>query len=182
MTLTGSDISALYELHAEHVLRFLMRRTFDAQVSIDLVGETFAVAFEQRAKFRGSTDAEAKSWVFGISANLLNDFFRSGMTEQRAMSRLGVERVEVDQPEIERIEQLAETLAMRTAVAEALSELSAEHREAVRLRVVDELPYPDVAAQMDVSEQVARARVSRGLKKLREKLECRTNAEVMESV
>lgn len=182
MTLSGTDISTLYELHAEHVLRFLMRRTFDAQVSIDLVGETFAVAFEQRGKFRGSTNAESRSWVFGIAANLLNDFFRSGQTEQRAMARLGVERVEVDPPEIERIEQLAETLEMRMAVADALAELNDEHREAVRLRVVDELPYPEVAAQMDVTEQVARARVSRGLKKLRTKLESRTNPEVMESV
>lgn len=182
MTLSGTDISALYELHAENVLRFLMRRTFDAQVSIDLVGETFAVAFEQRKKFRGATDAEARSWVFGISVNLLNDFFRSGQTEQRAMARLGVERVEVDPPEVERIEELAATLELRAAVADALAELNAEHREAVRLRVVDELPYPEVAARLDVSEQVARARVSRGLKKLRLELESRTNSEVMEIV
>jgi RNA polymerase sigma-70 factor (ECF subfamily) len=36
----------------------------------------------------------------------------------------------------------------------------------VRLRVVDELPYPDVAARLGISEQAARARVSRALRAL----------------
>lgn len=171
MKLTGADISALYEANSHAVLRFAMRRTLDAQVSVDLVGETFAVAFEQRAKFRGSSDAELRSWVFGIASNLLADYFRSGQTERRATERLGVDRVEVDSAEIERIEQLAESKELRAAVAGALAELGDESREAVRLRIVDELPYADVAGAMQVSEQVARARVSRGLKKLRETLE-----------
>ena len=48
----------------------------------------------------------------------------------------------------------------------ALAELGPEQREAVRLRVVDELGYPAVAARLGVSEQTARARVSRGLRAL----------------
>jgi DNA-directed RNA polymerase specialized sigma24 family protein len=39
------------------------------------------------------------------------------------------------------------------------------------LRIVEERSYEDVAAQMGVSEQTARARVSRGLRKLAEALE-----------
>lgn len=171
MKLTGSDITTLYEVNSHAVLRFAMRRTLDAQVSVDLVGETFAVAFEQRAKFRGESDAELRSWVFGIANNLLAEYFRSGQTERRATERLGVERVEVGSEEIERIEQLAGSSELRAAVASALAELNDESREAVRLRIVDELSYAEVADAMQVSEQVARARVSRGLKKLRERLE-----------
>jgi DNA-directed RNA polymerase specialized sigma24 family protein len=36
----------------------------------------------------------------------------------------------------------------------------------VRLRVVDELDYPTVADRLGISEQAARARVSRGLRVL----------------
>lgn len=182
MKLTGSDISALYTEHSGNVLRFAMRRTLDAQVSVDLVGEAFAVAYEQRGKFRGSTDAELRSWLFGIAANLLSDYFRSGQIERRAMERLGVEPVAVDSDEIERIEQLSESTQLRAAVAEALNALGSESREAVRLRVVDELPYSEVARAMAVSEQVARARVSRGLRTLREQLDSDFSNEVMESV
>ncbi len=48
-------------------------------------------------------------------------------------------------------------------LAAALAQLSPAVRDAVRLRVVDELPYLDVANQLDITEQAARARVSRGL-------------------
>lgn len=182
MTLTGSDISALYERHANAVLRFMMRRTFDAQLSVDLVGETFAVAFEQRDKHRGKSDAETLSWIFGIANNLLKLYFRSGAIERRAMEQLGVAPVEVSSEEMERIEALAGSAELRSAVRDALAELNTEQRQAVRLRVVDELSYPLVAERLEVSEDVARARVSRGLKKLRDRLEAVRLDEVMESV
>lgn len=182
MALSGDDISALYEAHATAVLKFAMRRTLDAQISIDLVGETFAVAFEQRRRYRGSTDGAAQSWLFGIASNLLKMYFRDGAIERRAMDRLGIEPVEVPEHEFERIESLAGSAVMRGAVRGALAELSAEQRTAVRLRVVDELPYPLVAQRLEITEEVARARVSRGLRKLREHLDSLQLDEVMENV
>jgi RNA polymerase sigma factor (sigma-70 family) len=51
-------------------------------------------------------------------------------------------------------------------VSGALAELGPEQREAVRLRVVDELGYPAIADRLGISEQAARARVSRGVRAL----------------
>jgi RNA polymerase sigma-70 factor (ECF subfamily) len=51
-------------------------------------------------------------------------------------------------------------------VTSALADLGAEQREAVRLRAVDELGYPAIARRLGISEQAARARVSRGLRAL----------------
>jgi RNA polymerase sigma-70 factor (ECF subfamily) len=62
---------------------------------------------------------------------------------------------------------------LRERVADGLAGLSAEHQTALRLRVVDELPYPAVAAQLAISEDAARARVSRGLRRLAEALDAR---------
>lgn len=181
MALTGTEISALYEAHSEAMLRFLMRRTFDAQLSVDIVGETFATAFEQRKRHRGKTEAEAQAWLFGIASNLLKMYFRSGAIERRAMNRLAVESVTVPDDEIARIEALAGSAQLRGLVRDALAELSAEQRQAVRLRVVDELPYPLVAEKLEVSEAVARARVSRGLKKLRDRMEAAAFEEAIEN-
>lgn len=181
MSLSGNDISALYEARANAVLKFAMRRTLDAQLSVDIVGETFAVAFEQRKRFRGTTDEEAVSWLFGIASNLLKVYFRSGAIERRAMKRMGVDPVVVPDHEFERIESLAGSAQLRGAVRDALAELNQEQRQAVRLRVVDELPYPLIAERLAVSEEVARARVSRGLKKLRDGLEQLRVEEVIES-
>jgi RNA polymerase sigma-70 factor (ECF subfamily) len=80
--------------------------------------------------------------------------------------RLGVEPPALEAEEQIRIEELAALGELRSAVQGALAELGPEQREAVRLRVVDELGYPAVAARLGVSEQTARARVSRGLRAL----------------
>ena len=48
----------------------------------------------------------------------------------------------------------------------AMATLSPGTRDAVRLRVVDELPYRDLAQRLGISETAARVRVSRGLSAL----------------
>ncbi len=42
--------------------------------------------------------------------------------------------------------------------------LTDEHREALQLRVVEQLPYDDIAERLAITEPAARARVSRGLR------------------
>ena len=63
---------------------------------------------------------------------------------------------------------------LRGAVAAALAELHDDQREALRLRVVCELEYATVAQRLGVSEATARARVSRGLRRLAGALEVTT--------
>jgi RNA polymerase sigma-70 factor (ECF subfamily) len=52
----------------------------------------------------------------------------------------------------------------------ALEELSPDVREAVRLRVLQDLPYDAVAEATDTSAGAARVRVHRGLAALRQRL------------
>jgi RNA polymerase sigma-70 factor (ECF subfamily) len=169
MPLTHEDISELYRDHSPMMLRYLMRRLFDAQAAVELMAETFAVAYERRETCRER--AAGKAWVFGIADNLLREYFRSGRIERGAVERLGVSVPTVADDDFARIEDLAGTAVLRGAVADALRDLSDEHRTALELRVVQERSYPDVAAAMGVTEQVARARVSRALKKLKGVLE-----------
>jgi DNA-directed RNA polymerase specialized sigma24 family protein len=48
-----------------------------------------------------------------------------------------------------------------------LARLPDEQREAIEKRVIEEEPYPAIAARIGCSEQVVRKRVSRGLAALR---------------
>lgn len=157
-----------------------MRRTLDAQLAVDVVAETFAVAYEQRKKFRGDLDTQAGSWLFGIASNLLGRYFRSGQIERRALERLGVGETIVPDEQIERIEQLAGSASLRSAVARAMGDLPTEQRRALEMRIVDERGYAEVAAELDVTEEVARARVSRGLGALRTMLNENDEDEVSE--
>ena len=66
----------------------------------------------------------------------------------------------------ERIEDLIDFGPKREALAEALETLSPDQREAMRLRVIDGLGYAEVAERLKCTEQNARQRVSRGLRKI----------------
>ena len=68
------------------------------------------------------------------------------------------------------MEELAGLRDLRPMLSDAIGILPPEQRRAVELRVVGELDYPQVAAAMGVSEEAARARVSRGLRALAREL------------
>jgi RNA polymerase sigma-70 factor (ECF subfamily) len=71
----------------------------------------------------------------------------------------------------ERIEELIDFERVGRAIASAFALLSEEQREAMTLRVVEGRPYREVAELLRCTEETARARVSRGLKRLTHLLE-----------
>jgi RNA polymerase sigma factor (sigma-70 family) len=160
------DVDVLYARHHDALLLFLARRTADAEVALDLWAETFAQAVAGRHRFRGTTDAEEAGWLYGIARRQLALYFRRGHAEQRALQRLGLERPPADVELLAEIERRAQLDVLRAELSVALASLSEPVRDAVRLRVVDELPYAEVAHSLDITEQAARARVSRGLSAL----------------
>jgi RNA polymerase sigma-70 factor (ECF subfamily) len=167
----GIDVDALYARHHDDLLLFFVRRTADVEVALDLWSETFAQAVAGRRKFRGKTDAEAAAWLYSIARNQLARYLRRGYAERRAMQKLGLERPPTDDELVADIWQRAQLDALRVELIAALATLSEPVREAVKLRVVDERPYVEIATRLRISEQAARARVSRGLSALAEALE-----------
>jgi RNA polymerase sigma-70 factor, ECF subfamily len=167
----GIDINALYARHHDDLLLFFVRRTADVEVALDLWSETFAQAVAGRRKYRGRTEAEAAAWLYSIAKNQLARYLRRGYAERRAMQKLGLERPPGDEELLADIWQRSQLDATRAELAAALATLSEPVREAVKLRVVDERPYGEVARRLKISEQAARARVSRGLTALAEVLE-----------
>jgi RNA polymerase sigma-70 factor (ECF subfamily) len=155
--------TAFYREHAQDVLVFFTRRSYDVEVALDLTAETFAQAFASRRGFRGSSEAEARAWLFGIASHQFAGYVRRGRANRRLLRRLGVEVPAPDDAERERILELAGLRSRRAIVAQELARLSAEQRDALRLRVVDELSYTVVAQRFGITEQAARMRVSRGL-------------------
>jgi RNA polymerase sigma-70 factor, ECF subfamily len=65
------------------------------------------------------------------------------------------------------LDLLAAADELHDRVSTALEDLSVEQGQAIRSRVVGERSYAEVAQDLGVSEQAARARVSRGLQTLR---------------
>jgi RNA polymerase sigma factor (sigma-70 family) len=164
--LDGERLGDLYFVHAGAIFAYLFRRTVDRDVALDLLGETFAEAFEDRRSFRGRSSEDALAWVYGIARHQLANYYRRGHAEQRALRRLGVELGPWEDPEIERIEELAGIAPIREALRVRMAGLPRGQQEAVELRVIEEYSYEEVAAELGLSEQTVRMRVSRALRTL----------------
>jgi RNA polymerase sigma factor (sigma-70 family) len=156
----------LYDRHATRVCRFLERRCDDRETALDLTAEVFARAWLQRARFRDEAGGSAVPWLLGIARNALSTSLARRRIESEARRRLGLEYRDVELgPDVQWLE------ADDGAITNALHRLSQAEQEAITLRVVESLPYSDVASRLDCTEAAARVRVHRGLSKLRALLE-----------
>jgi RNA polymerase sigma-70 factor, ECF subfamily len=166
--LTGRDPAGFEEFYVRHVdglLGFFARRTRDPDLAADLTAETFAAALASRARYR-PVAGSASAWLFGIAIKKLADAQRRGYAERRARRRLGMERIELTDADVARIEALGEEPAASVLV----ERLAPDQRDAVRARVVDERSYADIASYQHVTEAVVRQRVSRGLASVRRRM------------
>jgi RNA polymerase sigma-70 factor (ECF subfamily) len=159
-----------YRRHAHGLLAFFARRTLDAQVAADLTAETVADAFAGRARFRDRGDGSATAWLYTIARRKLDRFIRRRTVERTARVRMGMDRLELGDQDVERVEALIDFEQIGRAVAAALVTLSPEQRDAVRLRVLEGESYAQVAAHLGCSAETARARVSRALRTLAREL------------
>lgn len=166
-----------YREHATAVARFFARRVIDPEAALDLTAETFAQAYAGRRRFRGATEPEARAWLYTIAQRQLAGYLRQGYAADDARKRLGLERPEPSHEELERVEELGAMGDLRRRLAEQLADLPEGYREAVRLRVVEELAYPEVAHQLRITEPAARMRVSRALAQLRSVLKLELSIE-----
>lgn len=160
-----------YERNAETVLLFFTRRTLDVELALDLTAETFAQSWRGWPRVRVDSVEEVQGWLFTIARRQLGRYLRRGQVERRALNQLGFSVPELADDEIAEIERAAGLDAVRSALGAELKKLSEDQRRALQLRIVEELPYPEVARRLGTTEPTARARVSRGLRTLAVALE-----------
>jgi RNA polymerase sigma factor (sigma-70 family) len=151
----------IYRRHAPAVHEWLRRRT--AHTAADLTAETFAQAWLSRRKFRDHRQGSALPWLLGIAHNCWCESARCDRVETKARERLGLP---LDLAAEAGYEDVDRRLSPETDVTAALATLPEHERRAVELRVVDELPYEEVARRLSIRPAAARLRVSRALRRL----------------
>jgi RNA polymerase sigma-70 factor (ECF subfamily) len=166
MELTPDDFTRLYRRHAQSLLLYFQRRVHEPELARDLLAECFESAIAGGPGFRGETEEALSGWLWSIARNTLAEQRRREHSEGARAQRMGRARAALSDREIERVEELAGIAELREAVAQRLSELPDDQAEAVRLRVLEDLSYEEIAASMSTTMETARARVSRGLRTL----------------
>jgi RNA polymerase sigma-70 factor, ECF subfamily len=152
----------LYDRYATPIHRFHLGRTHDHEASLDLTAETFAQAWLARERFRDLAGGSAGPWLYAIARHMLVASVRKRRLERSACQRLGVllEREAAVEPDEHWLDGLDE----------ALAELPPDVQQAIQLRIVDGLPYAQVAQSTGTTPAAARVRVHRGLSVLRRRL------------
>ena len=164
----GAAFAVFYRRHIPTVLAYLIRETRDPETAADLAAEVFAAVLLSANKYAAHGES-ATPWVIGIARNKLLMSFRRGRVEARARHRLGYEAVALGDEDLDRIAELATTGS--GTLLRLVDDLPENERLAIRSRVLDERPYGEIATELRCSEMVIRKRVSRGLARMRERLE-----------
>jgi RNA polymerase sigma-70 factor (ECF subfamily) len=162
------DFGVLFDRHARPLGRWILRQGVPAPEATELVSELFARAWAGRRRVKDERGGELGPWLHGIAANLVRSYHRKAHIESSARKKLGLPReAYLDESADERLDADREA----AGVSGALEALPAEQGSAIRMRVIEERDYPEIARELAISEQTARKRVSAGLQRLRTKLE-----------
>ena len=157
----------LYDRYLPLVLRWSLRETGNRDTAADLAAETFAAALISSPRYRASKGAVG-TWLLGIARNKLRESRRHKRIEDSARRRVGLDRTELTDADLERVDEM---VSLEAGVAELFETLPPVLRDAVTQRVIEERSYEEIAEQLSCSESVVRQRVSRGLRTLRSELE-----------
>lgn len=141
-----------WRAHGASILRYCRFTVRSAEAGEDLAAETFA-----RLLQRGDsvTDDRVEAWLFTVARNLCRSHHRR---ESRWTLLL---------PRIAALPTHAEAAGRGSDAIALLMALSETDRLAVYLRVVEDRPFAEVARVVGVSEDAAKKKVYRALKRLR---------------
>jgi RNA polymerase sigma-70 factor (ECF subfamily) len=154
----------LVSLHHASVYRVALGILRDEDGAEDVAQETFLKAFRGLGGFRG--DAAFKTWLLTIAANEAKGVLRKvGRRKELGLDTIGpVPSSEGSADEnMERAEDVHR-------VRELLEELPEKQKQAVTLRIFEELSFREIGALIGSSEGAARVNYHHGIRRLREML------------
>lgn len=177
----SDEFAEVFATYAPAVSYFFARRGFPPEDCRDLTQETFLKAYRGLARFRD--DADVRTWILSIAANVWKNALRSRQAVKRSAAKtvplesLSVEEVPVDAEALgvgasRPPSPLQDVLAdeRRRELRKAVAELPPRMRRCVRLRIDHGLKYGEIASILQVSVDTVKTQLHQARKRLREAL------------
>jgi RNA polymerase sigma-70 factor (ECF subfamily) len=139
-TAAAADLLRRYDEALPEVYGYLLRRSGRVEVAEELTAETFLAAAAEVRRLRPA--AVDVPWLIGVARHKLADHWRRQARARRSLPVLAADPG-VDDPWDAEIDGLR--------ARETLTALAPQHRAALTLRYLDDLPVADVAAALDRS-------------------------------
>jgi len=163
----------LVERHQRKIISVAIGMMHNRDDALDLTQETFVKAFENLNKFKG--ESSFYTWLYRIAVNLAIDYRRRDRRnpiislEDRPGGGENAEATLPDQRLSDPYHQ-AQAHEIGGRVAEAINELTPDHKAVILLREVEGLSYEDISRVMQCSKGTVMSRLHYARKKLQNKL------------
>ncbi len=155
----------IVQTHYASLLAYARRRLRHDQDAEDAVQETLLRAFRHLRRFGTDGDWRLGPWLQTILANVCRDAAARRLPTASLTEEISDSHADAD------VGSTTSDPVALAAVRDAIATLPDNQRRAFELRIVDDLPYPEVALQMGITEDNARARVTRARSQLRRLLD-----------
>jgi RNA polymerase sigma-70 factor (ECF subfamily) len=150
-----TDIENLYERYAGDVRRFALYLCGDVLIADEITSETFVRAWMAAGRIRQPT---VKSYLFAIARNAYTDLLRRAARHTQLDENMPDTRISA-QTQMEQSEEVRAVLA-------ALQQLPEMDRAVLLMRVLDEMPYEEIAETLGIPVVTAKVKVHRARLKL----------------
>lgn len=138
--------------------RFFSRMVWDPMDVDDLCQETYLRVFKGLGKFR--QESQFSTWLYRISINVANSYFRKQRLAQILAFGTKVEAVHSDGSD--------ENLSFRKELWNAIAKLPKKQKMVLILRTFQQLTFKEVAGVIGMSENSAKVNYHHAIKRLKE--------------
>jgi len=160
------DLEQLFRDAADDLARYFSRRHGDAEVSRDLVQDTFVEM--ARGLEKGVRPESLRAYLFGIARHVSRAAWRRDYREREGIASAAAESA---------IAATSVTEDARLGMAHAaIDTLSASHREVLDLRYSHQLSYAEIAESLGIPVGTVRSRLHHAIGAVRGRLAAGTDA------
>jgi len=162
----ASAFELLYARHRGPLFRFMLRQLREHGTAEELYQDVWQKVIQARERYR--PEAKFTTWLYQIAHNRLTDHWRA-QSHRPSAGEDAMERAE-QVPDPQTPERQLSSFEERRRLQLALEELPQDQREAVMLRLEQELSLEEIAEITGVGRETVKSRLRYAMDKLREKL------------
>lgn len=161
--------AALFAHYAPRVKAWLMKSGATAAAAEDFAQDAMLTVW-RKADLFDARKARAATWIFTIARNRRLDMLR------RDARALPVPEIELNHDEVERPDDILSAAQDATRIREALSRLSPDQVEVLRLAFFMESSHSEIAQRLNLPLGTVKSRIRKAMIKLRLLLETSSEA------
>ncbi len=161
----AASFGVVFDRHVDKIYAYVVRRV-GITLAEELTAETFAKAFEQRARFVPIHDS-AGPWLYGIATNVVHKAWRAERRQLAAYRKTAGSRA-ITPDDFGDVDDRVDAERAAAGLIAALATLEPGDRDALLLFVWEELSYEQIGAALQIPTGTVASRINRARRQLKD--------------